>query len=1121
MFVRFRPFSHPRLTVGVGLTLMILSSTVFAQRESFYQPWRWVPFGVASGLPANQTLSLAETPSGTVWAGTQKGLAWYDGYLWHTIGRNFGIPQKGFLIVEPLGADSVLAATDSALFAGTAGGFTVLIPEGALRSSIQSVVTTSKREIFVLTNDSLLTLKNGTLRRISTPAPPMSSGRNLWKTSSGFLWLNTRRGLYRWDGKFWTRVLPAPAMACLVTAVMEDKAGNGLAAVDQPSEMTGIWEWSRFGSGAKSSTERSRFPQTMDASPDGTVIVVYQSGDVRIRYKGVWSSETAPPLAFATTHFVKYRKNGDLWLGTDEGLYLFRSLSARWQYWRHSFPDLRNYAHTICRTSDGSIWIGTLRGIEIHRSKGRVEYIEEILGTTLGTVTGITEDRQHNVWICSGANFEGAFRWSGRSWKHFGPADGLKADRVHKIRTDRSGRLWFLGLGKDYTDPRNQPGAFVFEQGKFTQWAAGDSTHPGLISGRVYSFAQGRDNALWFGTYKGLSRWKANKWTHWTREQGFNSQNSRVYTLAIDSTGVVWFSNETSGLGYVDKSDSVHFYTTDHGLVHNIIWDLVVDESNGLWISTRAGLSYFKDGIWSSFTLRNGLNSLSLWDILPLKDKVYIGTRGSGVNILNKLENVRPSHIDFSEPAVQGNTALIRWRALPFFGQMETEDMKYRYRVNSGTWSEWSRQADVRLTNLASGEHEFELESRGVLGILAEPAKTFIQVEPPLFRRPEVILLTSILAGAIVFLSGAYLRRERKYTRQLEQSDERFRLIASSTSDVIYDWNIAARAVWSNDPSRFFTNPSAMPGEGIDPWFEQISEGDQERVRSSFRSVISRRIPTWNEEYRYHRKDGTVGHILHRGQIFYDDAGNPVRMIGSGMDISDRKNAEELSRHLTRRILEAQEGERRRVSRELHDSVNQILASVKFRIESLEEELKGRSVRFKREAKKTKQLLNKVMAEVRRISRNLRPAELDDLGLASAVRLLAEEFTERTKMDVTLLEPWPVSNLSPEITETLYRIIQEALMNVEKHSNATRVTISFTANKDDLVCSISDNGRGMQSEERGKTKPKSGGLGIVDMSERLSFLNGTLEIGPRGKHGTTLTVRIPLAQQQTQHKAHP
>jgi signal transduction histidine kinase len=442
--------------------------------------------------------------------------------------------------------------------------------------------------------------------------------------------------------------------------------------------------------------------------------------------------------------------------------------------------------------------------------------------------------------------------------------------------------------------------------------------------------------------------------------------------------------------------------------------------------------------------------------------------------------------------------------------------MKYRLRIDENPWTDWTAEAEISIPGLSAGDHAVEIQAREPFSDPTSPVRVPFPVEPPLYRRPEVILPISMLAVTIALLSGAYWRRDRKHKRQLEQSDERFRLIASSTSDLIFDWNFTSNVLWSNDPSRVFTAaPSPMPEEVFNSWLDHVSENDRDRIRSNFLTALDRQKPEWHEEYRYLRKDQTHGHMLHRVQIFYDDSGKPVRMIGSGMDISERKEAEELSRDLSRRILEAQERERRRVSRELHDSVNQILASVKFRIESLEEQLTGRSPRFKREAKKTKQLLNKVMTEVRRISRNLRPAELDDLGLASAVRSLAEEFTERTGIEITLIEPWPSNDLSPEITETLYRIIQEALTNVEKHSKARRVSISFTTTPEQVACSISDNGRGIQPDERGKARSKGGGLGIVDMRERLSFLKGTLEISPRGKRGTTLTVRIPLKSQPT------
>lgn len=1110
---------NSRAFVGISFCLLLPLSSGFAQVESFYQSWRWSSYSEESGLPSNQILSIAETPRGTIWVGTQKGLAWFDKYEWHPVDTAHGIPARPVHFIEEFGQDAVLVCVDSSLYVGDMGGFKPLItPRMTGNDVIQSAVMTSGDGFLVLIGRQLYEYTQKALVSVPNPAKPISPGmgRNLWRTSSGALWLNTERGLYRGDGKSWRRVLPASPLPCLISAVTEDKLGNGLATVDQPNEVTGVWEWSGFGRPSLSNTERSRFPQTMDISPDGTVIVVYQSGDVRIRSKYVWSSEISPPRTFASTRVVKYLRDGRLWVGTNDGLFLHQTSSDRWEYWRHPFGDSRNYAHSLCRVSDGSIWIGTLNGIEIHRPNGRIEHLTEILGTPLGTITSVAEDRSRHIWVSSGASFDGAFRWDGRSWKHFGYDDGLMAERIHKIRLDRKGRPWFLGLGKDYSNPIRQPGAFLYDQGRFTSVPVGDILRPGLVNGRVYCFAEGKDSAYWFGTLKGISRLKGNRWTHWTRDDALINTNDRIFALAIDSSGMVYFSNEVSGLGCIDTFDKVHFITTDSGLVNNSIWDLSADGNGGLWVSTRGGLSYLREGTFFNFTLRNGLNSLSLWDILPLKDRIYIGTRGSGINILRQTEQILPPRLRFAEPSLRGATALVRWQTFPFFGQMQPEDITYRHRVDGGNWSDWRKETAATLTNLTPGEHHMEVQTKGIFSVLHDPQQVLITIEPPIYRRPEVILPIGLLAITLAFLGGAYWRRESTHRRQLEQSDERFHLLASSTSDVIVDWNFAADVVWANDPRQAFAAaPSPKPEEALKNWLQRIHPDDRSRVRRSFLAAIIQKANTWTQEYRYLKDDGSFVHILNRFQILYSDTGKPTRLIGNGMDISERKEAEELTRDLSRRILEAQEGERRRVSRELHDSVNQILASVKFRIESLEEQFTGRSLRFKREARKTKHLLNKVMAEVRRISRNLRPAELDDLGLASAVRSLAEEFTERTEIGITLLEPWPRNALSPEITETLYRIIQEALTNVEKHSSATRVTIGFAATPDQLVCSISDNGRGMQQDDPGKTRSKGGGLGVVDMRERLSFLKGTLEISPRGKRGTTLTVRIPLVSYQS------
>ncbi|MGA3244780.1 MAG: two-component regulator propeller domain-containing protein [Bacteroidota bacterium] len=1115
---------HSRVTfrptlVLAALMLTGLLSQVSAQLPLFHESWRWSHFTTESGLPSNQVFCIAETPAGTIWVGTDKGLAWFDEFGWNTIDSGQGIPSTEISLIEPYGNDSILVFAGKDLYLGSRRHFSLLVSQESMPGML-SCVSTANGDILLLSSMKLCAYTKGTLKQIPVPARPISSRpRNMVRTASGNIWLNTVRGVYRRDGKVWQLVFPVKKSSITGFFVSEDANGNGLAAMTWPPELEGIHEWQRNRRPHRSPTEEMGSQQTMDQSPNDDALVIYQSGDVRFRTKGLWSSVVPSPDAFTSTHVVKYRKDGDLWVGTEKGLYLFHATSRRWTYMRHPFPDSRNGVQEITSTSDGSLWLGTSNGIEIHRPNGRTEYITNILGTELGPVTGIVEDYRHDIWVCSGATFSGAFRWDRSRWRHFGPEDGLKAERVHKIRLDRSGRLWFLGIGETYSDSIHQPGAFVYENGSFTHWDKRTSEKEGLISGRVYGFAEGRDGARWFATQHGLSRWKEGAWHHWTQSQGLQLRNDRIFALAIDSNGTVWFSN-SEGLGTVDKDDQLHFMTTVDGLVHNSVWDLKVDGDGTLWISTQRGLSAYKNGVWSNFGLRSGLNTSDLMDLLPLRDRIYVGSKGAGVMILDRTEVDQPPRVRFSTPSVEGTTALLRWTALPYFGNMDARDVEVRYRRDSSSWSRWSPRREVSLTDLASGYHRFEVQAKGLFGKFAQAGeKMDFYVEPGLFQRPMFLLALALLAGSFSILGGAYFQRKRKYQQALQESDERFHLVANTTADVIYDWNLKNDRLWMNDPQRsWISGPRAEFSTAREEWLSYVHPDDRAQLEKAMNDAAERHISDWQAEYRFLNTDGNYGHMLHRGHFEFDESGIPVRALGSIMDITERKQAEGLSRSISKRIIEAQESERRRVSRDLHDSVNQILASVKFRIESLEEQLPGRNKSIRREARKTRLLLNKVMKEIRRISRNLRPAELDDLGLGSAVRSLADEFSERTKITTIVKDGWPKKTLSPEVRLTLYRIIQESLTNVEKHAKAKRVRIGCTATENEITCTIEDNGQGIRTDEHGKTRIKGGGLGLLDMQERLSFIGGTLQISSVPRRGTVVTIYIPLGQSLPQEQ---
>ena len=217
-------------------------------------------------------------------------------------------------------------------------------------------------------------------------------------------------------------------------------------------------------------------------------------------------------------------------------------------------------------------------------------------------------------------------------------------------------------------------------------------------------------------------------------------------------------------------------------------------------------------------------------------------------------------------------------------------------------------------------------------------------------------------------------------------------------------------------------------------------------------------------------------------------------------------------RELPRLIREAQEAERRRVARELHDSVNQILSSVKFRLQSIEGKLDAGTVVEAGDVVQAKAHLEKAIKEVRRISRNLRPSELDDLGLVPALRSLCNEFTERTGVAIDLKTARLPQGLSVDLELNLYRIVQEALGNVEKHSRATETSLRLECDGAVVRVVLRDNGRGFDpAQPRGRKRKEQGpGMGLVDMQERAAFMGGTCALRSSPGEGTEIVIEMPL-----------
>ena len=228
-------------------------------------------------------------------------------------------------------------------------------------------------------------------------------------------------------------------------------------------------------------------------------------------------------------------------------------------------------------------------------------------------------------------------------------------------------------------------------------------------------------------------------------------------------------------------------------------------------------------------------------------------------------------------------------------------------------------------------------------------------------------------------------------------------------------------------------------------------------------------------------------------------------------DMTEARRSEELLRTLTHRVVQAQEAERGRVALELHDHITQLLCAILARSRVLSDKLSARDGPSKREAMKLHEMLGQTAEEVERISRNLRPGVLDQLGLTAVLRDTGREFSQRTGVSVELACVQLAARLPPDIELTLYRILQEALKNVEKHARARHVTVRLRQQDAFIQLTIKDDGIGFDPDHPPARRKGMGGLDLFSMQERATYMGGAVKVKSARGAGTEIVASIPLS----------
>lgn len=288
---------------------------------------------------------------------------------------------------------------------------------------------------------------------------------------------------------------------------------------------------------------------------------------------------------------------------------------------------------------------------------------------------------------------------------------------------------------------------------------------------------------------------------------------------------------------------------------------------------------------------------------------------------------------------------------------------------------------------------------------------------------------------------------------------------------------------------------------GKRPWENpSLSKESKESAKDMFEKIIS-------SENEYELEELWTGNVNNRlilwtNTILRNDDESLKYVIRTGIDITENKNTE---RNLLNAVMEGQENERKRLSRELHDGLAPMLSSVKNNLEVVApvvEELAGKHRRYFNDSMSQ---LNAAMDEIRTMSRDLMPRTLEDFGLVSALKELCDRTTRISKMEIEFYKSEFKQRLAGNIEIGLYRIAQELLNNAVKHSKATQLKVQLVKHSKSVVLSVEDNGKGFSVNS-----PQGKGLGLKNIMSRVKSLNGFLEFDSRPEEGTSVTIEIPL-----------
>ena len=376
-------------------------------------------------------------------------------------------------------------------------------------------------------------------------------------------------------------------------------------------------------------------------------------------------------------------------------------------------------------------------------------------------------------------------------------------------------------------------------------------------------------------------------------------------------------------------------------------------------------------------------------------------------------------------------------------------------------------------------------------------------------ERFNVVVKFPVLDGSGGIIGVGGVATDITERRRVEQALLEQRTLLSEAQKLAglgcWEWDPSSgRVIWSEELYRIYGVSPQDFRPSFENYLERVHPEDRNRTAGTVAAAVTQGRGFTFEE-RIVRPDGEVRLLRSHGEVVRDREGRATKVLGACLDITEQKAAESALRALSRRLVEAEEAERRRIARELHDSVGQNLSALNINLDLLSSQLGNPPAPLARRLADSQSLVDATLQSIETVMADLRPPLLDEYGLEAALRWYGEEFARRIGVPLAVEAAAALERLRPEAAVALFRIAQEALNNTAKHAGARSIKVTLGVENGEAMLTIADDGRGFDPGN-----VRRGRWGMSTMRERAEAAGGRLAVDSTPGQGTTVRASVPL-----------